>query len=237
MAIKKKLIIQLLISTLIAALIVAAIVHYKRSMLRDVVKHFAFSTEGSLKEWKEKIFKGHVKYSIKKADHESFVLATSKGTASALYYKIRLDMKKGPVISWKWNAQMFPAKDSVESLKDAKTDDFAARVYVIFPALFFTNSRALEYIWTEKIKEGTIAPSPYSKNLQLIVAESGKKENPEWIYEERDIYSDYVKAFGEEPKYDIGSIAFMTDADSTRSMAETFYDEIKIGYKKEGGHE
>ena len=46
-----------------------------------------------------------------------------------------------------------------------------------------------------------------------------------------------MKAFGEEPKYDIGSIAFMTDADSTRSMAETFYDEIKIGYKKEGGHE
>lgn len=200
----------------------------------NVVKHFPFSKDNALREWKEKIFKGKVLYSIEKDDHESFVLATSKGTASALFYKIKLDMKRKPVISWKWNARSFPAKDGLETLKDAKQDDFAARVYIIFPAMFFTKTRAIEYVWAEKIKQGTYGASPYSKNLQLMVVESGIKPNGEWVFEKRDIYKDYKEIFGEEPKYDIGAIAFMTDADSTKTSAAAFYDEIKIGYNEEG---
>jgi len=199
----------------------------------EMVKHFPFSKENTLNEWKEKIFKGRVIYNVKKEDHESFVLATSKGTASALFYKIRLDPKKRPIISWKWNVKKFPNKDGVENIKNAKQDDFAARVYVIFPALFFTNSRSIEYIWAEKLPEGTIAASPYSRNLQLIVVETGKNDDGDWVFEERDIYEDYVKAFGKPPRARIGAIAFMTDADSTKSTAEAFYDDIKIGYRAE----
>lgn len=199
----------------------------------EVVKEFQFSKEDALREWEEKIFKGKVLYKISSGDYDSFVLATSEGTASALYYKIRLDMGKKPVISWKWNAKKFPVKDGPESLADSKKDDFAARVYVIFPAGFFINTRAIEYVWTERIEEGTTAASPYSENLRLIVAECGKKADAEWIQEERDIYRDYVAAFGEEPRYSIGAVAFMTDADSTQSFAEAFYDDIKLGYRVE----
>jgi hypothetical protein len=199
----------------------------------EIVKRFPFSEENALKEWEEKIFKGKVLYRISAQDHESFVLATSEGTASALYYKIKLDMKKRPVIRWKWDARKFPLKGGQEDLKDVKKDDFAARVYVIFPAIFFTNSKAIEYIWAENTPEETVAPSPYSKNLQRIVAECGKKEGVEWVSKERDIYKDYVTAFKEEPKYNIGAVAFMTDADSTQSSAEAFYDDIELGYKKE----
>ena len=223
----------LLIISALLILAVLVIMHIMRPPRVKVIKHFSFSKENSLQEWKEKIFKGRVVYKISAQDHESFVLATSKGTASALYYKIKLDMDNKPVISWRWNAKKFPAKDGLEKLSNAKQDDFAARVYVIFPALFFTHTRAIEYIWSEKIKDGTINPSPYSKNLQLVVVQSGKREGEEWIYEERDIYNDYLKAFGEEPKYDVGAIAFMTDADSTGTFAEAFYDEIKIGYREE----
>ena len=201
----------------------------------QVVKHFPFSDDASLREWEEKIFKGRVLYSIDRENHQSFVLASSNKTASALYYKIKLDMDKRPVISWRWNAQKFPVKKDSENLKDVKQDDFAARVYVIFPALFFTNSKALEYVWAESTPEETVVPSPYSKNLQLIVAESGRRENGAWIEECRDIYEDYIKAFGSETKLGIGAIAFMTDSDTTESLAESFYDEIKIGYK--GGDE
>lgn len=225
----------LLVLAIIVSFIVILYLKWPKEVKFEIVKYFPFSKENSLREWKEKIFKGRVLYKIDTKEHESFVLATSKGTASALYYKIRLDMDKRPLISWKWNAKEFPAKDGLEDLRNAKQDDFAARVYVIFPALFFTKSKALEYIWVEKIKEETVSPSPYSKNLKLIVIETGKKENEEWVYEERDIYNDYKKAFGEKPRYDIGAIAFMTDADSTGSTAEAFYDEIKIGYKKDIG--
>lgn len=227
--------IKKIIILLAAALVLSFLLIKYVGLLRkvDIVKYFPFSKENSLKEWKEKVFKGHVIYEIEARGDESFVLATSNNTASALFYKIKMDMDRRPVISWKWNAKKFPSKNGIEDLKDAKQDDFAARVYVIFPALFFTNTKSLEYIWTEKIKEGTISASPYSKNLQLIVAQSGKEEGVEWVYEKRDIYKDYVEAFGEEPRLDIGAISFMTDADSTGSSAEAFYDEIKIGYKEE----
>ena len=200
----------------------------------EVVRHFPFSAEGSLREWEEKIFKGKVLYRIDKENHQSFVMGSSDGTASALYYKVKLNMRKRPVISWKWNAQKFPTKDGPEDITSAKQDDFAARVYVIFPSLLFTNSKAIEYIWSEDLPVGTISPSPYSKNLQLIVVESGKNDGGKWVSERRDIYEDYLKAFGRKPKLNIGAIAFMTDADSTGTSAESFYDEIDIGYKPGG---
>jgi len=236
---KKRLLKTVIIIFLTAGAFVAAVytARFYKAAKFDIVKHFSFSKENSLREWKEKVFKGKVTYKLDNLDQEGFVLATSEGTASALFYKIKMDINKRPVISWKWNAKSFPAKDGRENLSNAKQDDFAGRVYVIFPALFFTKSKALEYIWTEKIKEGTISASPYSKNLRLMVVESGKKEGVDWVFEERDIYEDYVKAFGEKPKYNIGAIAFMTDADSTKSTAEAFYDEIKIGYKKERAEE
>ncbi len=198
----------------------------------DMVKYFPFSTENSLKEWKDKIFKGKVVYEVKASDDESFVLATSNGTCSAKYYRIKLDMKKNPVISWKWNARKFPAKKGKEDLSKVKHDDFVARVYVIFPAIFFTNSQSLEYVWAESVEKGTVVDSPYSKNLKIMVLRSGKKDVEEWVSEERDIYEDYKNVFKTEPKYNIGAVAFMTDADSTKSTAEACYDDIKIGYKK-----
>ena len=228
----------LYISAFIIILASAGVIGYKayfsvRALKVDVIKHFSFSDGAALREWKIKPFKGRVNYEIISDGSESYVTAASEGTASALFYKIKLDMGKRPILSWKWRVKKFPDKKGSEDLKSAGKDDFGARLYVIFPAMFFTRTRAIEYIWTEKAKEGTISPSPYSRNLQLVVVESGKKEGAGWVYEERDIYDDYLEAFGEPPRYNIGAIAFMTDADSTKSSAEALYDDIKIGYYKE----
>jgi len=127
----------------------------------------------------------------------------------------------------------FPSKNSPDNLLNKKEDDFAARMYVIFPALFFSNSKVLEYIWAEDIEIGTVVSSPYSDNIKLIVVERGlMNENDGWITEERDIYKDYVWAFDSKPRLKMGAIAFMCDSDSTKSNAEAFFDEIKIFYKK-----
>ncbi|MFH1752738.1 MAG: DUF3047 domain-containing protein [Candidatus Omnitrophota bacterium] len=229
----KNIITAVLLTVLVVSVVLVIKFIFLRPFKMDIVKHFTFSRDDSLKEWQVKAFKGRVAYSIGKADGKGFVRAASDNTASALYYKVKLKTEKRPLLSWKWKVEKFPSKRGGESLKDPKQDDFGARVYVIFPSFFFTKTKALEYIWTESVKEGTISPSPYSKNLQLVVVESGKREGAGWVSEERDIYEDYIEAFGEPPKSDIGAIAFMTDADSTKSSAEALYDEIKIGYKTE----
>lgn len=195
----------------------------------EVVKPFSFSEENSLKEWEEKIFKGKVVYRIEKDKDLSYVRATSDKAASALYYKIKLDARTArPTARWKWKADKFPVKKTGESLENKNVDDFAARVYVIFPAMFFTNSKVLEYIWAESLPVGSTGTSPYSKNIRLLVLESGHKD--EWMSEERDIRADYLKMFGREPEYSIGAIAFMTNAENTGTSADAMYDEIKVGY-------
>jgi len=198
-----------------------------------IVKHFPFTKNSSLTEWEEKIFKGKVVYTVEgPGGDESYVKAESKKTASALFYKVNLDVKKHPVISWKWRVEKFPEKKLPEQISLKKEEDFAARIYVIFPAAFFTHSKVVEYIWAEELPVGTSDSSAYSKNIKMMVLRSGRHE-AEWFFEERDIFADYVALFGKKPRLNIGAIAFMTDADSTKTEATSFYDEIKIGYKGE----
>lgn len=200
---------------------------------KEIVKWFPFSEENSLKEWEEKVFRGKVIYRIEKNSSLDYVRATSNRTASALYYRIRLDAKRrSPVVSWKWNVDKFPEKKDKENLETENEDDFAARVYVIFPAFFFTNSKVLEYIWAESLPEGLIGTSPYSKNIKLIVARSGPNKDNKWFTENRDIIEDYRKAFGTRCEYDIGAVAFMTNTEHTGTSADAMYDDIKLGYKE-----
>jgi len=204
-----------------------------KSAFEHIVKQFPFTKENSLKEWEEKILKGRVVYKIEKTDSmESFVRADSAKTASALFYKLNMDVKKEPSISWKWRVDEFPKRKLPEKIEMKKEEDFAARIYVIFPASFFTNSKAIEYIWAEELPVGTCGQSAYSKNIKILVLRSGLSEN-NWEFEERDIVSDYIKLFCEKPSLNIGAISFMTDADSTNTDASAVYDEIKVWYKNE----
>ncbi len=200
-----------------------------------LVRFFPFSQENSLREWEEKMFKDKVVYKIEAQGDLSYVKATSKASASALYYKVKLDVKsRHPVISWKWNVEKFPVKKAKESLHTKDELDFAGRVYVIFPANFLLNSKVLEYIWAETIPQGTIETSPYSKNIKLIVARSGPNPDKKWYFEERDALVDYKNAFGRLPEHDIGAVAFMTNTEHTGTDAVAMYDDIRLGYKEDG---
>ncbi len=197
----------------------------------EIVKTFTFPDDFALKEWEEKVFKGKVVYKVRREGDVSYVQASSDKAASALYYRIFLDTKtKQPILRWKWRAEKFPTKNNIESLEAENEDDFAARVYVIFPAMFITNWKVLEYVWSEMLPPGTTGTSPYSKNIKLIVLEKGLSQDKKWPTEERDIYSDYVKLFGRAPENNVGAIAFMTNAEHTGSSAEAKYTDIEVGY-------
>ena len=138
------------------------------------------------------------------------------------------------MISWQWKVLKLPDKKAVtKGAGWLEKDDYAARVYVIFPSWNFTNIKSLEYIWDEDLPQGTIITSPYSKNIKLIVLESGRKNMNRWMFEERNIYEDYQKAFGRISSLRVGAIAIMTDSDNTASTAEALYKNIKVGYKNE----
>lgn len=205
----------------------------KPKLTIDQIKLFPFTDSAELNEWEEKVFKGRVAYIIEKSDSLSFVDAKSAASASAMYYKVKLDPKgKRPVIRWKWRVEKFPVKTEPESLETQAEHDFAGRVYVIFPAMFILNSEVIEYIWAEKLPIGSIGTSPYSGHIRLMVLESGPPKGNAFTLEERDIVADYIKAFGCEPRRGIGAVAFMTNAEHTKTSAEANYDDIEVGYKK-----
>ncbi len=217
----------------ISALAICVLIIYKAHSY-DLPKWFSFNKENSLQEWQEKIFQNKVVYSVKSEKKDGYLLAESDKACSGLFYRISFDIKKFPMMSWDWKVAKFPDKTKANSAKAGwiEKDDYAARVYVVFPSWNFMNIKSIEYIWDELLPEGTINTSPYFGNIKLIVAESGKKNMDKWVTEERDIYEDYKKCFKGAPPL-AGAIALMTDTDNTLSTAEASYKNIRVGYKNE----
>ena len=124
-------------------------------------------------------------------------------------------------------------------------DDYPARIYITFAydsskVGFFEKAKfeliklvygqyppteAINYIWESKAPIRTIMPNPYTDHVQMIVTQSGNRRAGEWVTEERNVYEDYKKAFGEEPT-NISGVAIMTDTDNTKESATAYFGDI-----------
>jgi hypothetical protein len=178
-----------------------------------------FSTS-ELSGWSDKVFKGKTSYSLE----EGVLKAHSVKGASGKIKKVSIDTKKYPKLSWSWRID-HTLKG--EDIKKKSGDDFAARVYVVFPRTFFWRMRAINYVWAAKMPKGSEAPSPYTSNSVIVAVESGDEKAGSWVSEERNIYEDYKKIFGEEPPL-LGGVAIMTDTDDTQDEATAWYGDITL---------
>ena len=59
----------------------------------------------------------------------------------------------------------------------------------------------------------------------MIVVQSGERGINTWVEEERNVYQDYKKVFGNEPPM-IAAVGIMTDTDDTEESAVSFYGDI-----------
>jgi hypothetical protein len=92
-------------------------------------------------------------------------------------------------------------------------------------AIISTPLDAINYIWESKAPVGTMVPNPYTDRVMMFVVESGSAKLNLWVNEERNVYEDYKKAFGEEPPM-ISGVAIMTDTDNTGESATAYYGDI-----------
>jgi hypothetical protein len=179
---------------------------------------------GLSSKWEEKSFAGETKYRVTTEDNIKCIKAESNATASALIYKIKYDPKKYPILSWQWKVSNILKKGN--ALKK-EGDDYAARVYVIFPSLLFWKTKAINYIWASSLPEGKAVPNKFTSNAKMIAIQSGEENVGKWISEERNVFEDYKKLFGEDPP-SAGGVAIMTDTDNTGESAVAWYGPIKI---------
>ncbi len=172
------------------------------------------------------ILNGQVDYKVLKVGGDGYVDAISDKTCSAIYYRLGYKLKDYPVLSWSWNVSKFPDKSAAKTDKDR--DDYAARVYVVFPFLSFSSSKFIEYVWDNDLPEDSVVQSPEGENIKIIVARSGPCAEGEWKEEKRNVYEDYLKAFGTKPTLGVGAVAIMCDADSTKTEAASKFDDITV---------
>lgn len=194
--------------------------------------------------WKPLTFKKipkHTSYEVVKDRGVTIVKAVSEASASGLIKPVVIDPKEYPIVRWRWKVDNVLQRSDV-ALKEG--DDFPARLYITFEydpdkvsvgkklkfkagqALFGDIPiAALNYIWETKTPVGTIVENAYTDFAKMVIVESGTQKVGMWIDEERNIYEDYKKAFGEEPPM-INGVAIMSDTDNTKEQATAYYGDI-----------
>jgi hypothetical protein len=202
--------------------------------------------------WKPLTFKKiekHTHYSLVADDGKTVVKAVSEASASGLIRDIQINSKEYPIVRWRWKVSNILKGGNVHR-KDG--DDYPARLYITFeydPGKLSFSERlkyqaaklfygeypplaAINYIWESHAAIGTMVPNPYTERVMMIVVESGAGKLNQWVSEERNIYEDYKRAFGEEPPM-ISGVAIMTDTDNTGEAATAYYGDIL--FEKAGG--
>lgn len=175
--------------------------------------------------WKEKSFSGHTEYLVVPDGNGHCLQATSRAAASGLALEKEYRLQDYPILSWRWKIEEVLSQGDARH-KDG--DDYAARVYVVFPHWFFPKTHSLNYIWANRLPRGEVVPNPFTGNAMMVAVESGNAKRGEWIEERRNVLDDYRRIFGEEPP-PVGAIAIMTDTDNTGGTAKAWYDDIRIG--------
>lgn len=181
---------------------------------------------GDLSGWEDQTFKGKKKsvYTIVRDGDRTVLKAESRNAASGLLKKVNVDPKINRILRWSWKVAGTIKKGDERSKEG---DDYAARVYVVFPRMLFWRTRAINYIWANRLPKGASAPNAYTANVMMVAVESGNDLAGKWVNEERNIYEDYVKLFGEEPPM-LGGVALMTDTDNTGGEATAWYGDILL---------
>lgn len=171
------------------------------------------------------------------------IQAKSKESSSGLIRKIAIAPDIYSTISFRWKIQ-----NILESadLTNKNENDAPDRIFITFAydstqvgwleeikfeasKLFYNNYppiATLIYVWANHLEKGTIIDSPYTNRAKVIVLESGADKKGEWLYEKRNVYKDYCRAFASENAPIISGVAIMTDTDNTGEQVVSWYGDI-----------
>ena len=181
-------------------------------------------SQGLMPSWQSKEFEGITSYLPTVEDDIPCLRAEANGTASGLFYKIEYDPRQYPVLNWQWKVDDIIEKGNATTKAG---DDYAARIYVVFRSFFFWKTKALNYVWANRLPKGEAIPNSFTSNAMMIAVESGRENVGSWTEHRRNIYEDFEKYFGSPPP-NVSAIAIMTDTDNTGTKASACYGPIYI---------
>lgn len=176
--------------------------------------------------WRPRYFYYETKYDLHPSPAGPILQTYADGTASWIRrsFSHRFEADQTACINWTWSADRLPTLTASETTKAG--DDFAIRLYVFGRSV--SGARyGFNYVWSNQHDPGSIWTSPYSNN-KLMALQKGPNPSGQMIPESRDLIADLEAATGARP-LTIESIAIMTDAEGSSSVAEARISEVLIG--------
>jgi hypothetical protein len=183
------------------------------------------------------------KYELVEVDGAVALAADAEEGGTGLYRKIRIDLRRHPVIEFRWRV---PAREDGESPLQAAARaspmmrislafhgdvaklDFDDRTKLRLAKMLTANGlpyASLLYVWKLGDPVGTVLNSPHTDRVRYIVAENSAKRTGEWVAIRRNVLEDYRRAFGEEPS-DVLAVGLMTDPGDDGSRRRALYGDI-----------
>ena len=183
-------------------------------------------------------------YFLTRQQDTTVVQAVSHASASAYFKEVDISPRHLPILKWRWKIENVLHKSNIMSKQG---DDYPARIYVSFEydpqrlsgmervkyKLYnLTHDRpaplaVINYVWGNGTAIDTIVSNAYSDRVKMIVVQNDAALSKRWLTQQRNIYQDYIKAFGEEPGR-ITGIAIMTDTDNTGESVTAYYGDISF---------
>jgi len=189
-------------------------------------------------------YKKNTIYRLENYQGKTVLSANSKTSASGLAIKLRPRQAQNLWLKWEWKTVApIPAADNAEHTQD----DAPLRILVAFDGnkskltlkekMTFEMANlisgqempyaTLMYIWSGKTPVNTILDNAHTSRIKMIVVDSGWESLGDWRQHERDLATDYKRAYGENPGEVIG-IALLTDTDNTKSETRALYGDIEL---------
>ncbi len=185
-----------------------------------------FST-GWRERWKlENWFGKPTRYEVVTDDGRLALHATSRDAHAGLVRRLDITAPAAARLAWRWKIAAPLTGNTRE--RERAGDDYAARVFVVFEtSVIPLRTRAINYVWAAHEPVGALYPSPYTKNVAMIVVRSGAPEAGRWHREERDVIADYRRHFGGAPTR-ISGVAVVVDTDNTGRAAEAWFADLVL---------
>ena len=182
-------------------------------------------------------------YELVEVDGTVVLSARAEDGGSGLYRKIRIDLRRHPVIEFRWRV---PAREEGETPLQAAARaspvmrtslafhgdvaklDFEDRAKLRLAKMLTVNGlpyASLLYVWKLNEALDTVQHSPHTDRVRYIVAENSARRTGEWVVIRRNVLEDYRRAFGEEPG-DVLAVGLMTDPGDDGSRRRGYYGDI-----------
>jgi hypothetical protein len=175
--------------------------------------------KGVPKGWQIKEKSGKADFTVIKEGANSVFKMKSANTSFSLQKEVNIDLKRYPVLTWKWKVTKLPTGGD---FRKSGTDDQAAQLF-----LAFSKTQAIVYIWDTTAPQGVTgnASAPFFMTIKAVVVRSGAAELGKWIVESRNVYEDYKKFFGKEPP-PVTGVRLQINSQHTGTSAESYFRDV-----------